>query len=468
MSVQEALSRRWHVVLALLLLILFVAPRPWPRSLTDTVEEARFLASQGDHERAQQQYRVALALAPGAESLRLEAAQAALNGGLPAQAIAHLEDQEVSGPRANCIRFQATFHLASPERALDLIPTVPDNCPLPLGQLQAQLEGALAEGDFEIGESLAQIWIRLEPDNPEVWRQLAIIVSVLEPISAVQTLEQARAISPDDTLILDLLAAIETSRTEETPFVHARIGQAFARHDLWREASASFERALRLEPGYVEARAYYGLALDRSGADGLAQLEEAAQAAPWAALPASFLGLHWAEAGEIQRALTHFRKAAALEPENPGFQAQLGAALAQAGDLQAARAAFEESVRLAPRSAEFWRLTARFSLTYGVDVEGLGLPAARRANFLQPNPEHADLLGYAHLLLGDLQEADGFLTRSLAEDPSSPEAHYHYGLLALEKGERAAARNSFLQVLELTPDGGLAEMAERSLDQMSP
>jgi tetratricopeptide (TPR) repeat protein len=311
------------------------------------IESASFYAEQGSFERALQQYRQALVFAPHEESLRLEAARSAQMAGVPAQALELLSESRLNGPAAECLVFQSEFELADPGRLTGLATTGPAGCNVPLEIIQAKLDRAYKSGDLQLAESLAWHWARLEPESPQAWTRLAIIRVLLDPEQAAASLQQAVELVPGSPMMLDLLADLQVAQNSERSFQFARLGQTFSRHEMWFEAALAFNKALELEPKYVEARAFYGLALDRGGGDGLAELEAAYRAAPQAALPAAFLGLHWLEQDEPERALIYLQRALEREPDNPGHHAQYGAALAEAGDLQSARSAVEESTRLA-------------------------------------------------------------------------------------------------------------------------
>ena len=144
-------------------------------------------------------------------------------------------------------------------------------------------------------------------------------------------------------------------------------------------AATAFENALVQDPEHTEARAYFGLALDRSGQNGLPQLELAVAQAPQAALPQMLLGKHWLIMGEPERAIKAYEQAAALAPDDPMLAIDLGAAYAAAGDLPSAKSAFQYATNLDPDDPALWSLFAQFSLDYEIELNEIGLPAARRA-----------------------------------------------------------------------------------------
>jgi hypothetical protein len=85
--------------------------------------------------------------------------------------------------------------------------------------------------------------------------------------------------------------------------------------------------------------------------------------------------------------------------------------------------------------------------------------------------EDADTLfeiGLGFLNAGETREAVALFGRVLNRDPTRVDAHYRraHGLLAL--GRHAEAREDLEAVLELQPDGALADKAGQALAQLSP
>jgi tetratricopeptide (TPR) repeat protein len=247
------------------------------------------------------------------------------------------------------------------------------------------------------------------------------------------------------------------------------VGQTLARASRWDLAALALTQALELEPNYVEALAYRGLALDQIGQDGLADLDQAQESVPQALLPHLFLAQHWLLQHDADRAVAELHLAQALEPSNPAVAAQLGQALVMQGDLQAAQAAYLQASALAPQVFEFQALLARFSLDHEMDVNGTGLPAARRAVLLDPGSSEAlDLLGFSYYLTGNPEVAEHLLTRTLQLAPASPAAYYHLGLVRLALGHDDLAVQALHQAAALDPGGQYDLLATRALARVAP
>ena len=67
-----------------------------------------------------------------------------------------------------------------------------------------------------------------------------------------------------------------------------------------------------------------------------------------------------------------------------------------------------------------------------------------------------DLAGAAYTKLGRADEARKAFEKSLTFDAHDSTAYTNLGLLAMEAGDRAAARGYFAEALWLTPDSAVA------------
>ncbi len=464
----ETLRSRLLIVLLTVALMVALRPHPVPDPLRRPLRSAAEHAHNGRAEAALVGLERALEFSPGLNPVRAYAAEGALESGHPERALEHLDRlpaQAIVPIDRICTETAARLQLADPLEAARLIEGAPLRCPFAPPILEELTTRALQAGEIESARTLVERWAQLQPESSDAALEFAIVSALESPLDVGAALERAIELDPGTRLPADLARAVEDGRSSGyAAYAHAQVGQALARAGRWSEARYALQRALELDPDYVEARAYYGLALDRSGGNGRAHLERAYTASDGAAIPASLLGLHWLEAGEPQRAIPYLEHAAALSPENPAYQAQLGAAHERKGDLQAARGYYERAAAL--DGPQFLMLAAQFSLRNEIALAELGIPAARRAYLLDSGPETADLLGYAHLLSGEFAVAERLLERAVAWAPSSPRAHYHLALLRLERGQTGPAVALLERTVELDPDGRYGEFAQRALERL--
>jgi Flp pilus assembly protein TadD len=78
------------------------------------------------------------------------------------------------------------------------------------------------------------------------------------------------------------------------------------------------------------------------------------------------------------------------------------------------------------------------------------------------------LLGRAHLLLGQNEQAQEFLTLAVETNQTYAPAHLYLGILYLDTDRRDEAQAAFLAALQLDPGGPVGLQAERLLDRYFP
>jgi tetratricopeptide (TPR) repeat protein len=467
----QAFVQRWLVLVAIVLITLVLAPKPVPTELRTSLQQAQLALEKGSDEEAFQALSVSLRWAPNLPSLRLQAARLALDLEEPADAVHLLTGTgRTQTPETECILALAQIAVADQEQALEYLDNLPPGCPAPLERIQSLSASALALGSLERAIELTSMLMKFQPDEPRHQLQLALLHTLQAPEQAVeelrQQLDQPLAQEP---LLVDLIGAIEQAAVEAEPaYTYAQIGQTFLQHRRWLEASQAFQQAVDLDPEYFEARAYLGLALERSGRaeQGLAELEQAQNQAPAAALPAFLLSRYWLQQGQAQRALELAQIASRVEPENPAYTAQLAGAVSASGDLQQAQTLYEEALQQSASQSDFQLLLAEFMIQHELDISQAGLQAARLAYLDQPSARSTDLLGYAHYLNGEYWLAQRYLARAVALDTENASAHYHYGLALIESGASEQARDHWQLALELDAEGPVATLAGRALQSL--
>lgn len=452
-------------------LLILIGPTPFPARLADQLHAARTALRAGHPELALPHLEHALLRQPSLVEDNLELVDLALRAQQPEVAGALMENLSapVSDPgQVACLQAQVAAQLRDWPATLRSVEAAGPGCRQPLVEVEGLAGELMAAGDFDQARRLLERLVQADPGLAAPQLRLGILEAVEQPQQALGRLLAAGELGSTSALAQELIQAIQQAEGADDPaYVLAQVGQVLARAGEWPLAAQAFSNALAIEPGYTEARAYRGLALDRAGESGLADLEQAVEEAPQAPLPRQLLGRHWRAQGEPALALSAFESAAALAPDDPLLAADLAAAYASVGDLSAARAAYVHAAELAPQDPIMWLLLAQFSLEFDIEVQELGVSAARRALALQPDSaEAADLLGYAYYLAGDWTLAERFLYRAMAAEPTLAAAHYHLGLLKLSRGQTAAGRRSLQQAQMLDPGGRIGSLAQRSLENL--
>lgn len=268
-------------------------------------------------------------------------------------------------------------------------------------------------------------------------------------------------------------ALAEATLADDPAYARTFVGRALAAAGRWDLATWSWALAVRHNPAYPPAWAYFGEGALRLGWPQRAAgaLWVARRLAPHDPLPLLLLS-RWAQGQNRPfTALAWARRAWALEPDNPALAANLAAALTQAlpGQVEPALALLRYPVRVHPQDPRARLTLARLALQWGL-AEPVALPALRAV--LAQHPQHPTalaLMGYAYLQQGDMTLARRFLDRALAQDPTLAEAHLYLGWLAAQAGRTGEARDHLRQALQWAPPGDpVAVLARRSLQRLEP
>jgi tetratricopeptide (TPR) repeat protein len=194
------------------------------------------------------------------------------------------------------------------------------------------------------------------------------------------------------------------------------------------DATAQYEEAIRLEPGFAEAHDNLGAVLRQSGRvdEAVLQFREAIRLKPdLANAHVNLAGAYLATPGGLDRAISEYREAIRLKPEFTVARNYLGAALEQAGRTDEAIGQFEEAIRLAP-------------------------------DFADPH-EH---LGEAYLgMPGKLDDAVAQFEDAVRLRPDSLSDWYLLGVCRHRKGDLPAAAEALRQALRIAPDNPTIQRA---------
>ena len=314
-----------------------------------------------------------------------------------------------------------------------------------------------------------------------------------QPDKAVASFARAVELRPNDVAALIWLGNLYLGRGEpelaEPLFTRALsvepgtiaamygLGQAALAKREHARAVAYFERALAGDARatvvhYPLALAYRALG-DTARAERHLRQRGATEVGPPDPLMVELRGLlHGANAEETRgtralsardfaTAVTHFREAVELAPDNPALRHKFGTALSLAGDTTGALQQFREAVRLSPAFAE-----AHYSL--GVLLDSLGQPR-EGIEHLSAAVRHGPNYIEARLQLADALARNGQPERSLAQyrkaldaDPQSADARFGYGLALARLARYNEAREVLSEGARVHPEQSrFAEMVGR-------
>ncbi len=326
-------------------------------------------------------------------------------------------------------------------------------------------------GDYSNEKNILQKRLAAESESKDAayfHYRLGLLLLPDSPETALSELTLATRADPQfapvaDTLRTSLnLALLESDPAEK----QVLLGRGLALAGEWDLAAHMLNNATQDYPKSASAWAWLGEAQQHIGENPRAALDRALSLDPQSAVIHSLRGLYWQRQGDTQQALQEFEAAVQLEPKNPHWQTALAEAYAQNGDLTLALAAYQKATQLAPNEPRYWQFLALFSVKYGVQIEEVGLEAAKKAVELAPHDAAlTDTLGWVYFGMEKDEEAAEYFAKALALDESWSAARLHLGMLYLKQGHADLAKEALLRARDETKDPTVAAEATRLLSQ---
>ena len=233
-------------------------------------------------------------------------------------------------------------------------------------------------------------------------------------------------------------------------------------------AMENYRAALRINPGYEDARNNlgYALASQKKYSEAIEQYEAALRIRPNHPEVHNNLGNALSELGRIDEAISHYLIVIRENPEHADAHNNLGIALAIKGKLDEAIPHFREALRRKPK--------------YGSAHSNLGNALAAQHKFDEAIQEYQQALALkpedaqaqnnlANVLSeqGKLQEAVGHYEQALRLNAENPEAECNLGIALARLGRREDAARHFREALRLRP-GYTEAMRQLQLEAKSP
>jgi Flp pilus assembly protein TadD len=163
------------------------------------------------------------------------------------------------------------------------------------------------------------------------------------------------------------------------------------------------------------------------------------------------LALDLAKKGQFEAAVTEWKKALELGPDDASVHMNLGVALAGSGKLDEAIAQYQKALEISPDNPES-------HLNFGIALAGKGdlnQAIAHYQKALEINPEYPEVhnnLGVALAAAGKLDEAIGHYQKALAANPGYPEVHNNFGVALARTGKLEEAITHFRKALAANPN----------------
>ena len=325
--------------------------------------------------------------------------------------------------------------------------------------------------------------VRLAPAYADARTNLGAALTPTDAEAAVKELEEAVRLAPGSVKALFNLAvaygaspahgsakeiahlAKVIEMAPDFPRAHLALGKALLQDGKTAEAVAALQNAVRLEPQGGEANYQLGLALVRAGRkeEGAAQLKKgrelvaAGDRAQNAMLDVAD-GRAALDRGDLEEAVSKFRRAVELQPESPEPQRLLTGALERLEKLKPRRVAETAAPPAVARSsgvsesddlARVSELESYIRDAKWAEVEPL------LTKYVEQRPKSSwgwYALGYSHFAQKKIGESIKALARSLQLDVQNVEAHKILGRNLMIIGRFDAAQIEFEQAIRFKPD----------------
>jgi tetratricopeptide (TPR) repeat protein len=169
--------------------------------------------------------------------------------------------------------------------------------------------------------------------------------------------------------------------------------------------------------------------------------------------------------GRFAEARAEYEKLLALRPEvaATAYQ-QIGFSYVQEKEYAKAVEYLEKVLAVDPGNAQIRAVAAQAALEGKMLDKARALLASLDEAQLQ-NPDVFFNMGINFFNAGEIQDAIVYFGKTLAKDPAYTDAYYRRALAYLGQGKTAEARSDFQKVIEVEPDGEMAKMSKRALEQ---
>ncbi|GAP05945.1 protein containing TPR repeat [Anaerolinea thermolimosa] len=457
--------------LKILLPLLFLAGinlAPVEFAIAETLEQARVAEVDDQPVLAMIRYREALERHPWERDLWEHLGRMALIAGAPEEAIHAFEQADRLFPLSPDTRKLLADAYESCGRYEDAARQWAEVAAVqPTAENYAHLSDAWQKaGRLSEAVQALRRWREIDPKNGLAAYRLALDVSISDLDEALNLVKEAARLDQafqEGMKVLERVGSL-SSLDDDPAYRLTLLGRALGELNEWALAERALTEAVHQNPDYAEAWALLGETRYHTGGDGRVELEKALELNPSSVLGRVLMAFYWSRKGDWQQAIDQMAIAARLEPARSMWRVELGNLYAQKGDLPQALIEYRRAVDLDPNNPAVLEALAQFCLTFQVQVEETGLPAAREAVKLDDQSAHARaLLGALLAATGHTEEAEKELARALELDDHLAEAHYYLGSLYLTWQRMELAQEHLFTASRLDPQGRFGILASRLL-----
>ena len=234
--------------------------------------------------------------------------------------------------------------------------------------------------------------------------------------------------------------------------IHANLGSIYARQKLWQKSIVCCQKAIEIKPDLVVAYRNLAQVFVQSGYPQVGAeywYEALTLDINWATAEEHFtLGNTLLQFGQLEKAISCYRRAIQLQPSYADAYHNLGEVLSVRGEWEDAIAVYQQAIGLKPNfDGSHYGLGKALA---SVDRREEGIACYRRAIELNPNLAQAyQSLGEVLNSWGQLDEAIGCYEKTIELKPDIWEVHHKLGDALQEKGEIDEAIEAYNRAIEL-------------------
>ena len=345
--------------------------------------------------------------------------------------LAAAEDTERQPPQS---LVSLAWALKKPEQGIPLLQHACERYP---GDFWTRfvLSGLLVKSDPEAALRHSDVARALRPKSPVAWSNLGVRLGSLGKLDqASATYRRAIEVDPNYSM------------------AYFNLGTVLERQGRPDEAIAEYRKAIALDPKLAMAHNNLGIALrdQRKLDEAIAEYRQAIAHDPKLAMAHSNMGSAFRDQRKLDEAIAEYRKALALDPGDALVHGALGEVLREQGKLDEAITECLKAVELDPTLSE-----THGSLGNALYVQGkLGeaIVEFRKAIELDPKSAKAHVgLGFALRNQGKLDEAITEYRKAIALDPKLALAHLNLGFALRQQGKLDEAIAEFRKTIALDP-----------------
>lgn len=429
--------------------------RSSPTAIGGRLLQARLIIRQGNAEKAvsrlQDLARQAPKLAAVHHSLGMAWAQ---QRNWP-EAIAALKEARALAPTSSEIRTTlAQVYLAQGSIGLAIkeAEAAIEDHPQDLSALILLADAHLFEGDLKRAQRCLSEALALVPDEPSVHYRLGMVARAMHrEAEVIDHFEQALKKRPALVEPLEQIVAVMASQGKvaqarervarhvathpQDPRLHNLLGRVLMQSRQFREAEATFRKALALDETLLETYAQ--------------------------------LGTLYAQQGRVEEAIKQFETIVAKNPQQLSALMILGLLHEQQEDYHRAVTTYETALKVNAQFAPAANNLAWLLIEHLGDQER-ALSYAETARRTLPNdPYVADTLGWIYYRKQLYAKAASLLKEAVDRLPTHPLVLYHYGMAQYANKERDQAKQALDKFLTLAPGDPHTQEAKQVLAELT-